>query len=166
MPGPGRSAALFVSAVLVAACAPSPSAPGSSSASSAVAAGSSASSVAPSASEEAPSNGPFHSAFYGYTLSSPDWHGTTGADVAWDGTGSPGDMDNTVDRFLGPGSEPAFGFGAPTKMTMGRFVAAFNKANAAAHPCPEMPESTTEVTISGAPGRLWIVSVELVLAVL
>jgi hypothetical protein len=63
-------------------------------------------------------------------------------------------MDNTVDRFLGPGSEPAFGFGEPTKLTLARFVAALNKANAAVHPCPEEPESTTKVTISGAPGVL------------
>jgi hypothetical protein len=55
---------------------------------------------------------PFASAHYGYVVTSEQW---TGADAsrAWDGTGSPGDTDPTVDTLEDPEGHAAFAFGGP-----------------------------------------------------
>src|SRR3954470_6157120 len=62
----------------------------------------------------------FVSDLYGYSVDS--WTGTS-AKTAWDGTGSPGDGDPTVDTLSGPEFQRAFAFAGPTKATLKSFVA-------------------------------------------
>lgn len=90
----------------------------------------------------------FVSDLYDYSVDS--WTGTS-AKTAWDGTGSPGDGDPTVDSLTGPNSEWAFGFARLTKDTLKKFVAKARVANSKAHPCPINPEATRYATISGEP---------------
>ena len=54
----------------------------------------------------------FVSDLYGYSVES--WTGTS-AQTAWDGTGSPGDGDPTVDSLSGPELQRAFAYAGPTK---------------------------------------------------
>jgi hypothetical protein len=90
----------------------------------------------------------FVSDLYGYSVDS--WTGKP-AKKAWDGTGSPGDGDPTVDSLTGPNSEWAFGFARPTKDSLKKFVAKFQVADSKVHPCPTKPEASRRTTISGEP---------------
>ena len=92
--------------------------------------------------------GPFRSDLYGYRVTSPDWTGKS-ATTAWDGTGSPGNGDPTVDFLYGPDNQQAYAFGGPTTATLDEFVAASRAANHAARSCPEVPAATASVTIDG-----------------
>ena len=94
--------------------------------------------------------GPFRSDLYGYMVTSLDWTGKS-ATTAWDGTGSPGNGDPTVDFLYGPDNQQAYAFGGPTTATLEEFVAASRAANHAARSCPEVPAATASVTISGEP---------------
>jgi hypothetical protein len=96
----------------------------------------------------ATSHEPFVSDLYGYSIAS--WTGKS-ARTAWDGTGSPGDGDPTVDSLTGPDSEWAFGFAKPTKDSLKKFVAKFQVADSKVHPCPVKPEASRRTTISGEP---------------
>jgi hypothetical protein len=96
-----------------------------------------------------PASGLFVSTLYGYTVESPDWTGIV-ATTAWDGTGSPGSGDPTVDRLVGRDSQQAFGFGAPTKATLQKVAAKARATNAAARGCPK-PEATRRTTIANEP---------------
>jgi hypothetical protein len=99
----------------------------------------------------APAGQPFTSKLYHYALNSPDWIGTS-AQTAWDGTGSPGDGDVTVDSLVGPDSQRAFAFGEPTKATLKKFVAKARATNHKIRPdCPAKPEKTGRTTIGGEP---------------
>jgi hypothetical protein len=60
----------------------------------------------------------FESDLYGYSVDS--WTGTS-AQTAWDGTGSPGDGDPTVDSLSGPELQRAFAYAGPTKATLKAF---------------------------------------------
>ena len=62
----------------------------------------------------------FVSDLYGYSVDS--WTGTS-AQTAWDGTGSPGDGDPTVDTLSGPELQRAFAYAGPTNDTAKEFVA-------------------------------------------
>jgi hypothetical protein len=93
---------------------------------------------------------PFRSAFYGFVLTSPDWTGRS-ATVAWDGTGSPGNGDPTVDVLRGPDGQQAYAFGGPTTATLDEFVASARTANANTRGCPETPSATERITIAGEP---------------
>ena len=90
----------------------------------------------------------FVSDLYGYSIDS--WTGTS-AQTAWDGSGSPGDGDTTVDSLSGPELQRAFGFSEPTKDTLKKFVAKFRVADSKVHPCPVKPEASTRTTIAGEP---------------
>jgi hypothetical protein len=88
----------------------------------------------------------FVSDLYRYSVDS--WTGTS-AQTAWDGTGSPGDGDPTVDSLSGPELQRAFAFAGPTKATLKQFVAKGRKTNAQLRGCPEKPEKTESTTIDG-----------------
>jgi hypothetical protein len=91
---------------------------------------------------------PFVSDMYGYSVDS--WTGRS-AKKAWDGTGSPGDGDPTVDTLSGPEMQEAYGFGERTKDTLAKFVAKFRVADSKVHPCPVEPEASKRTTIAGEP---------------
>ncbi len=96
---------------------------------------------------------PFVSASYHYTVRSTDWTGTDAKKV-WDGTGSPGNGDPTVDVLDGPHGVEAYAFGEPTGQTLQQFAAAARAAKAKVHPCSaQMPPATT-TTVGGAPAVL------------
>jgi hypothetical protein len=69
----------------------------------------------------------------------------------WDGTGSPGDGDPTVDTLVGPEGQRAFAFGTPSDAGLQPFVTRFRKASAKVHPCPVKPERTERTTVGGEP---------------
>ena len=91
---------------------------------------------------------PFVSDLYGYSVDS--WTGTS-AQTAWDGTGSPGDGDPTVDSLSGPELQRAFAYAGPTKATLKEFVAKGRRTNAQLRGCPAKPEKTESTTIDGEP---------------
>jgi len=90
----------------------------------------------------------FVSDLYGYSVDS--WTGTS-AQMAWDGTGSPGDGDPTVDILSGPELQRAFAYAGPTNDTLKEFVANGRRANAQLRGCPAKPEKTETTTIDGEP---------------
>ena len=90
----------------------------------------------------------FVSDLYGYSVDS--WTGTS-AQTAWDGTGSPGDGDPTVDILSGPELQRAFAYAGPTNDTLKEFVAKGRRANAQLRGCPAKPEKTESTTIDGEP---------------
>ena len=90
----------------------------------------------------------FVSDLYGYSVDS--WTGTS-AQTAWDGTGSPGDGDPTVDSLSGPELQRAFAYAGPTSDTLKKFVAQGRKTNAQLRGCPSKPEKTENTTIDGEP---------------
>jgi hypothetical protein len=94
-------------------------------------------------------SGDFVSTLYGYTVKSPDWSGIV-ATAAWDGKGSPGSGDPTVDRLVGPSSLQAFGVSTPTTSTLEAFVAKARASNTSARGCPT-PEATVHKMIGGEP---------------
>ena len=90
----------------------------------------------------------FVSDLYGYSVDSCT---ETPAQTAWDGSGSPGDGDPTVDSLSGPELQRAFGFAEATEDTLKEFVARFRVTDSKVHPCPVKPEASTRTTISGEP---------------
>jgi hypothetical protein len=92
----------------------------------------------------------FVSDLYSYSIDSTDWTGTS-AQTAWDGTGSPGDGDSTVDSLSGPELQRAFAYAGPTKATLKEFVAKGRRTNAQLRDCPAKPEKTESTTIDGEP---------------
>ena len=105
-------------------------------------------STSPAAAPSTTTKQSFVSDLYGYSVDS--WTGTS-AETAWDGTGSPGDGDPTVDTLSGPESQRAFAFAGPTKATLKSFVAKGRRANAQQRGCPAKPEKTEATTIDGEP---------------
>lgn len=89
---------------------------------------------------------------YGYIVTSPAWTGVA-TTIRWDGTGSPGDGDPFVDTLNGP-TPHAFAYGERTKATLDAYAAASLRTNATIHPCPANPDTTTRLTIGGAPALL------------
>jgi hypothetical protein len=104
----------------------------------------------PSTSTTAAPTGPFRSALYGYEVTALDWTGRS-ATSAWDGTGSPGSGDPTVDVLQGPNAQQAYGFGGPTTSSLDDFVSAGRVANAKTHGCPVTPDVTERIIIGGEP---------------
>jgi hypothetical protein len=95
---------------------------------------------------------PFHSDLYGYSVNSPAWSGTA-ATVAWDGTTALGDGDTAVDLLVTPQMR-AFVYGGPTNLGLEAFADVSRQANAEVHPCPVIPDSTTEIEVDGSPALL------------
>jgi hypothetical protein len=97
----------------------------------------------------------FASRHYGYTEALPaNWSSSGQATQKWDGKGAPGEEDNVVDLFYGPGSVEAWAVAAPTKESLAAYARATIRAAAAAHPCPAVPQTDQAITIGGAPARL------------
>jgi hypothetical protein len=88
----------------------------------------------------------FVSDLYGYSVDS--WTGTS-AQEAWDGSGSPGDGDPTVDQLSGPDFQRAFAYAAPTNAKLESLVAKARRMNADLRGCPKKPEKTESTTIGG-----------------
>ena len=107
-----------------------------------------ASSTAASSSTTTTVQEPFVSDLYGYSVDS--WTGTS-AQSAWNGSGSPGDGDSTVDSLSGPELQRAFAYAGSTDDTLKRFVAKGRKTNAQVRGCPSKPEKTETTTIDGEP---------------
>jgi hypothetical protein len=96
----------------------------------------------------------FTSRHYGYAEALPA--GWTGGQAAqqWNGTGAPGDEDNVVDLFQGPGGVEAWAIAASTKENLAAYTRTTARATAAAHPCPATPQTDQAITIGGAPAQL------------
>ncbi len=105
-------------------------------------------STSPAAAPPTTARQSFVSDLYGYSVDS--WTGTS-AETAWDGTGSPGDGDPTVDTLSGPEFQRAFAFAGTTKATLKSFVAKGRRTNAQQRGCPAKPEKTESTTIDGEP---------------
>ena len=90
----------------------------------------------------------FVSSHYGYSITSTDWKGTQ-ANIAWDGTGAPGDTDPSVDTLVGAKGQIAWAYGEPTTDTLEKFTATLRKVDATVHPCPVKPETTDTISVGG-----------------
>lgn len=87
------------------------------------------------------------SATYGYTITSPVWSGLQ-ANQSWDGDGSPGSADLTVDRLYAAEGQNVFAYGARTSASRAEFVTDSRSTAASARGCPVKPEATRHVTVS------------------
>jgi hypothetical protein len=105
------------------------------------------------ASTPTPTPTAFTSSHYGFTVTSTDWTGTD-ATVSWNGKGSPGDQDPTVDTVVGPEGEQAYAYAEATKEDLQQFAARSRAVNATVHPCPAKPQVSTTTTIGGEPAIL------------
>ncbi len=88
----------------------------------------------------------FASSHYGYSITSSDWKGAQ-ATTAWDGTGSPGDTDPSVDTLVSAKGQIAWAYGEPTTDTLQKFTASSRKVDATVHPCPVKPETTDAISV-------------------
>ena len=75
----------------------------------------------------------------------------TSASAAWDGTGSPGDGDPTVDTLVGPEGQRAFAYGKQSKATLQKFVSTARATGAQVRPDCAKPEATRATTIDHEP---------------
>jgi hypothetical protein len=92
---------------------------------------------------------------YGYTETLPaGWRLATQASRRWNGKGAPGDGDNVVDLFVGPGGVEAWVVAAPTKKNLAAYAIRTVRVAGAVHSCPAVPQSNRAITIGGAPARL------------
>jgi hypothetical protein len=97
----------------------------------------------------------FTSRHYGYTGALPaGWLSDVQATQQWDGTGAPGDEDNVVDLFQGPGGVQAWVLAAPTKENLTAYTRTTIQASNAGHQCPPATQTSQAITIGGAPARL------------
>ena len=94
---------------------------------------------------------PFVSDLYGYSVDS--WTGTS-AQTAWDGTGSPGDGDPTVDSLSGPESQRAFALRRADEGDAEEIRRQGPEDNAQLRGCPAKPEKTESTTIDGEPATI------------
>jgi hypothetical protein len=94
----------------------------------------------------------FRSPLYGYTVRSASWTGTP-TTTPWDGSGAPGDAEPVVDTLTGPAPH-TFAFGTQTSATLDGFADQFDATDSTVHDCPAKPESSTKITVGGAPARL------------
>ena len=106
-----------------------------------------------------PNTGPavarmFTSRHYGFTEALPaGWSSNRPATQQWNGKGSPGDGDSTVDLFHGPGGVEAWVYAAPTKKSLTAYTAWTSRVADRVHGCP--PWKTNQaITVGGAPARL------------
>jgi hypothetical protein len=106
------------------------------------------STVATSASATSPADDLFVSTTYRYTITSPAWRGLQ-ASQAWDGTGSPGSADPTVDRLYADDNQNVYAYGGVTKASLDKFVSTSRSTGADLRGCRVKPEATTPITISG-----------------
>ena len=97
----------------------------------------------------------FSSGHYGYTETLPaGWRLVTQAKQQWDGKGAPGDGDNVVDLFRGPGGVEAWVYAAPTKENLAAYAIRTVRVAGVVHSCPRVPQTNRAITIGGAPARL------------
>lgn len=98
--------------------------------------------------------GSFASPYYGYGLVlSTGWTWRPALE-AWDGSARVDSDGPYVDRALGPGSKLFFVYGAPTYLDPAGWSAKGQADVSAWHGCPATPETSVDVTIGAAPGRL------------
>jgi hypothetical protein len=146
--GEGRRSALRLTAILLAALGALAACAEDSPSSAAPTTTTMSSSLTPTTSS---SEATFVSTLYGYTIESAPWSGLP-ASAAWDGTGSPGSADPTVDRLYTADNKLAFAYGGPSDAGLSDFVAESRSTAAAARGCAVKPEATRRVTISHEPG--------------
>ena len=92
---------------------------------------------------------------YGYTETLPaGWRLVTQAKRQWNGKGAPGDGDNVVDLFKGPGGVEAWVVAAPTSKDLAAYATRTVRVAGAVHSCPKVPQSNRAITIGGAPARV------------
>lgn len=96
----------------------------------------------------------FTSRHYGYTEALPaGWRFPRQATQQWNGKGSPGNTDSTVDHFSGPRGLEAWVYAAPTKKNLTAYTATTMRVSNAVHGCPAW-QTNQAITIGGAPARL------------
>jgi hypothetical protein len=94
---------------------------------------------------------------YPYTLTVPGDAvaiAPTLATAAWDGTTRIDSADAHTDWLGFEGDRTFFVYGAPIDTSLADFAASSQAQVAEWHGCPDTPESTADVTVGGAPGRL------------
>jgi hypothetical protein len=92
----------------------------------------------------------FVSTTYGYTITSPDWSGLQ-ASQSWDGTGSPGSADPTVDRLYAGDNQNVYAYGGPASASLDEFVSKSRSTAATLRGCAAKPEASSAITISDEP---------------
>jgi hypothetical protein len=106
----------------------------------------------PTASASPAAAGPFVSEHYGYTIRMPSGWSAAQAAQTWDGEGAPGFDTPFVDLFDAPVGV-AWGYAAPTDLTLTAYTKKTEHAAATEHPCPKKPERETAIRIDGSPAR-------------
>jgi hypothetical protein len=140
-----RVPALLIGSLMLAACGGGNSTPSSSSETTS---DSTPSPTATTTTTEA-ATGRFVSTYYGYTVKSPGWSGTS-ASTAWNGTALPsGDTDPAVDTLAGPDLQRTLAYAGPVSSSLEKFAATSRAENAELHQCPKTPEATRRTTIDG-----------------
>jgi hypothetical protein len=146
---PARAAFVIMIALLAGCSSSAPTSPGTTPSSA------TPTQTSPAAASTSPATRTFTSRQYGYTGALPaGWSSGTQATRQWNGQGAPGDEDNVVDLFSGPGGVEAWATAALTKQSLTAYTAATTRAAAAAHPCPATPQTDQAITIGGEPARL------------
>lgn len=112
-------------------------------------------SVSPAASlNPEPSATTYTSSLYGYSLTLPaGWH-VVPASIRWDGISDPGAAEPTVDQMSGPSTAVAWAFSTLVTKDLEGYASERIAAEAAVHPCPKTPATTTKITIDGQNGLL------------
>ena len=105
----------------------------------------------PTASPSLAAGEPFVSELYGYTIRMPSgWSGAQ-ATQTWDGEGAPAFDSPLVDQLDAPVGT-AWGYAAPTDLTLTAYTRKTEHAAATEHLCPK-PERDTAIRIDGTPAR-------------
>jgi hypothetical protein len=106
----------------------------------------------PTATASPAAAGPFVSEHYGYTIRMPSGWSAAQAAQTWDGDGAPGFDTPFVDLFDAPVGV-AWGYAAPTDLTLTAYTKKTEHAAATEHLCPKKPERDTAIRIDGSPAR-------------
>jgi hypothetical protein len=94
----------------------------------------------------------FTSRYYGYTEALPaGWTGVQ-ATQNWNGTGAPGDQDNVVDLFHGPGGVEAWAIAAPTNENLAAYTRTTTRATVDCR--AQSPAWTKRISAAAHPGGL------------
>ena len=111
--------------------------------------------TSPTAASTSPATRTFTSRQYGYTGALPaGWSSGAQATQQWNGQGAPGDEDNVVDLFSGPGGVEAWAMAAPTKQKPDGLHRSDHPGIRRRDPCPTTPQTDQAITIGGEPARL------------
>jgi hypothetical protein len=118
----------------------------------AVPGGAATATATPTASASLAAPGPFVSEHYGYTIRMPSGWSAAQATQTWDGEGAPGFDTPFVDLLDAPVGV-AWGYAAPTDLTLTAYTKKTEHAAATEHLCPKKPERDTAIRIDGTPAR-------------